>query len=788
MKNNTKKNIIIITLIIILTALSYINTLNNSFVYDDNTYVVENRQIRSASNIPKAFISSYPPDSKEQGLYRPMVAISYIFDYAFRGLNPKSFHLTNLILHILTSIIVYLLAFEIIKTRWPSAVVGIVFALHPVHTEAVTWVVGRAEVMAGLFYFLAFLLYIKTGEFASLKNRLFIFSIASYFFALLSKEMAVTLPILLFIYDYYFALKTPLTPTLSHKGRGNEVEPLPQGEKGHFFMKKVDSPPLMGGDKGEGVQNLNMVRLFIKRYLPYIFVTLIYIIIRYAVLGAFGPQKNLYFTPDIGLYERFLTIIVVIGYYIRILFLPLSLTVDYVFPKIASLNLPVLIYGGMLIFSLIIISFSYKMSKRLSFAILFFYITLLPVSNIMPIGELIAERFLYIPLISFALLIGISIDYFFIRFSSRFLRIIISISLILLAAFYSLATISRNYDWKDAFTLWKSTIYTMPASSVAHNNLGIEYAKKEEHVDAIKEYKKAIELSPKYSHALTNLGDAYLKIGLTDEAIDFYKKAIEAEPDYSIAYNNLGFAYFEKRLYKEALAEYKKAIELNSKDPLFYNNLGNLSALMKRYDDAISEYKRAISIDPFDTNAYNNLGAVYAQQGKFNEAEAEVRKALAIDPESSLAKKTLEDILNRGRIVVETESPLDKKGGKSAMIAAYNELGNKYKQKGLYDDAISSYKMAIQIEPKDAGSHYNLGSAYVKKDMYQEAAIETENALKLDPKMADAHRNLGLIYYLYLKDNKKAVYHFKKLLQLAPNQSDADNIKKIIKETKPSLP
>lgn len=743
MKNNTKKNIFIITLIIILTALSYINTLNNSFVYDDNTYVVENRQIRSISNIPKAFISSYPPDAKEQGLYRPLVTISYIFDYAVWGLNPKGFHLTNIIFHILTSIIVYFLVFKILKSSLPSLIAALIFALHPVHTEAVTWVVGRAEVMAGLFYFLAFLFYIKAGNLPSFKNRQFIFSNIFYFLALLSKEMAITFPILLFVYDYFFVQRQRSTET---------------------------------------------IELLKRRYLYFIILTFMYIIIRFAVLGSLSPQKNLSFTSDVGLYERFLTIIVVIGYYIRLLFLPFNLTVDYVFPKIASLNLPVLIYGGMLIFSLIIISFSYKMSKRLSFAILFFYITLLPVSNIMPIGELIAERFLYIPLISFVLLIGISTDYFFIRFPSRFLRIIISIPLILLALFYSLLTISRNYDWKDAFTLWKSTIYTMPESSVAHNNLGIEYAKKEGYVDAIVEYKKAIELSPKYSHALTNLGDAYLKIGLIDEAIDFYKKAIETEPDYSIAYNNLGFAYFEKRLYKEALTEYKKAIGLNPKDPLFYNNFGNLYASMKRYDDAIAEYKRAISIDSLDTNAYNNLGAVYAQQGKFNEAEAEVRKALAIDPENSLAKKTLEDILNRGRIVVETESPLDKKGGKSAQVAAYNELGNKYKQKGLYDDAISSYKKALQIDPKDAGSHYNLGIAYVKKGLYNEAVLETESALKLDPKLADAHRNLGLIYYLYLKDSKKAIYHFKKLLQLAPNQLDAENIKKIIKETEPSLP
>ena len=756
MKNNTKNNIFIITLIIILTALSYINTLHNSFVYDDNTYVVENRQIRSISNIPKAFISSYPPDAKEQGLYRPLVTISYIFDYAVWGLNPKGFHLTNLILHILTSIIIYLLALEILKKSWPSLIAALIFALHPVHTEAVTWVVGRAEVMAGLFYFLSFLLYIKAGESISFRNRLFIGSNISYLFALLSKEMAITLPILLFVYDYYFGFKNPSPHPLPARGEGVN----------------------MGGDKGES----GIIKWLTTRYLSFIVITFLYLAIRYIVLGAFGPQKNLYFTPDIGLYERFLTIIVVIGYYIRLLFLPFNLTVDYVFPKIASLNLPVLIYGGMLIFSLIIISFSYKMSKRLSFAILFFYITLLPVSNIMPIGELIAERFLYIPLISFALLIGISTDYFFTRFPLRFLRIIISIPLILLALFYSLLTISRNYDWKDAFTLWKSTIYTTPASSVAHNNLGIEYAKKEGYVDAIVEYKKAIELSPKYFHALANLGDAYLKIGLIDEAIDLYKKSIEAEPDYSIAYNNLGFAYFEKRLYKEALAEYKKAIELNSKDPLFYNNLGNLYASIKRYDDAISEYNRAISIDPLDTNAYNNLGAIYAQQGKFNEAESEVRKALAIAPENRLAKKTLEDILNRGRIVVETESPLDKKVGKSAQIAAYNELGNKYKQKGLYDDAISSYKKALQIDPKDAGSHYNLGFAYVKKGLYNEAVLETESALKLDPKLADAHRNLGLIYYLYLKDSKKAVYHFKKLLEIAPNQLDAENIKKIIRD------
>ncbi|MBI5182115.1 MAG: tetratricopeptide repeat protein, partial [Nitrospirae bacterium] len=749
----------------------------------------------------------YPPDAREQGLYRPLVTISYIFDYAIWGLNPKGFHLANLILHILTSIIVYLLALEILKNSWPSLIAALVFALHPVHTEAVTWVVGRAEVMAGLFYFLAFLLYIHSSTFNHSTFQPSTFRLGSYIFyfcALLSKEIAITLPILLFAYDYYF--KKPLTPALSPKGRGGQVEPSPQrgegvkwslsrkgrgdkreylrqgkrGDEGWSLLQgeKESSLPLMGGDKGEG----GIIKWLTTRYLSFIVITLLYIPIRFAVLGVFGPQKNLSFTSDVGLYERFLTIIVVIGYYIKLLFLPFNLTVDYVFPKIESLSLPVFIYGGILLASIAIASFLYKRFKWLSFSIIIFFITLLPVMNIIPIGELIAERFLYIPLISFALLIGISTEHFLDGVSSRFLKIVISIPLILLTAFYSLSTISRNYDWKDAFTLWKATIYTMPASPVAYNNLGIEYSKREEYDKAIVEYKKAIELSPRYSHALANLGDAFLKMGITEEAIDFYKKSIGAEPEYSIAYNNLGFAYFEKGLYKEALSEYKKAIELNPKDPLFYNNLGNLYASMKRYDDAIAEYKKALAIEPEDTKTYNNLGVVYAQQGKFNEAEAEVRKALAIDPENTLTKRTLQDILNRGRIVVETESPLDKKGGKPAQIAAYNELGNRYKQKGMYDDAITSYKKALEVNPKDAGSHYNLGLAYVKKEMYKEAVLETENALKLDPRLTDAHRNLGLIYYLYLKDNKKAHYHFKKLLQIAPNQPDKENINKIVKE------
>ena len=321
MKNNTKNNIFIITLIIILTALSYINTLHNSFVYDDNTYVVENRQIRSISNIPKAFISSYPPDAKEQGLYRPLVTISYIFDYAVWGLNPKGFHLTNLILHILTSIIIYLLALEILKKSWPSLIAALIFALHPVHTEAVTWIVGRAEVMAGLFYFIAFLLYIKAGESISLETGCLLAQI-SLIFCAFSKEMAITLPILLFVYDYYFVLKNPSPQPSPQRGEGVEKGISQGGER----MKG-------GAEKGKG----GIIKWLIERYLPFIIITIIYITVRYAVLGAFGPQKNLSFAPDTGLYERFLTIIVVIGYYIRLLFLPLNLTVDYVFPKIASL-------------------------------------------------------------------------------------------------------------------------------------------------------------------------------------------------------------------------------------------------------------------------------------------------------------------------------------------------------------------------------------------------------------------------------------------------------------------
>jgi tetratricopeptide (TPR) repeat protein len=586
---------------IIILAVSfgvYFNALFNGFVYDDELLLLQNPWIRSVRHIPEMFLSNMWAFEFKGAVnyYRPMFHIFYMLDFYIFGLRPWGFHLTKILFHMGSSLIVFLTASTLIsrygegdtgtetyKQYIPFAA-ALLFATHPIHTEAV---LGITEVSLAFFYFLSFYLYVR----ADVRGRgVPVSSLVFFFLAALSKETALTLPILLLAYDYSFK-------------RDSVFRPKP-----------------------------GTIYLLVKRYLPYMVVAGIYFGLRIHVIGGFSPIKAHAYLSG---YEYCINVFPLFVQYLGKLILPVNLNAAYVFHPIHSL----LEWRGILAVAVtvgfILALYLVRHRNRVAFfSFLWMVIPLLPALYIPALGEhTFAERYLYLPSVGFVIIVSLGfcgiarLD----ALRGRAIPLMLTVALVI-TVLYSAGTIKRNPVWKNNLTLWSDTVKKSPDGFIPHNNLGNAYSKKGLTAEAIEEYKEAMRLNPNYAKANNNLGFAYYNQGRTDEAIDEFKSAIRLKPNFALAHNNLGLAYYNQGRIDEAIEEFKSATRLKPNFALAHNNLGLTYDSQGLTDEAIREFKEAISLKPGFAEAHNNLGTVYARQGSMDEAIEEFRETLRLDP------------------------------------------------------------------------------------------------------------------------------------------------------------
>ncbi len=569
-----------ITLLIFVCMLVYTNSLSNGFVFDDYAVIVENKYLKLPGiNFASFFNHSYFNIAGGEASYRPVATLSYYLTYAIAGLNPFFYHLLSVILHMVNVVLVYLLFNLILKHRFTALIAGLLFACHPALTEAVDCIAYNEDLLAAVFFLLAFLFCLKSRK-NGLKTDVKNYGLSLFFFllGLLSKEMAITLPAIIFLYDVSFR---------------NDAD------RKSFSLQLI-------------LKNIKERGLFYGGYLA---VSLLYLSIRFFVL--YHPQESI--KPFYGnLFERMIFLPTHIFSFIKLAFFPVNLTADYVFSYphhffAASNLIGFLFVAGLAVGSV----FIFKYSRGIFFGIWWFFITLFPVYNIIPIYNPFAERFLYIPLIGLCMLVAIVFKTLMNKRLSETLpvKVLASVAIIAILSFYARITIARNLDWKDSLTLWSKTVITSPNSSIAHGSLG----------------------------------RAYQDLGQLEEAIREYKMAIEIFPNNYKAYYNLGVLYDRQGALKEAVANYKSTIAIN---PAFINarfNLGNIYHNKGLLEEAIHQYRKVTELDPADFEARSNLGVAYARQGKLDLAIAQWKKVLEMDPQN----KSVGDNIKKAKKMME---------------------------------------------------------------------------------------------------------------------------------------
>jgi tetratricopeptide (TPR) repeat protein len=562
-------NLLPIAVLALLSLAVYFNSLSNGFVFDDYAVIVENKHIKDLSNnLPSFFNNAYFKIAAGESSYRPVATLSYFLIHSFAGLNPFYFHLSSVILHSLNVVLVYLFFFLILGNRFKALLAGLLFACHPALTETVDCIAFNEDLLTAFFFLLALIAYVKFAAKGAAGAAYFL-SLLFYFCGLLAKEMAITLLPIILLYD--------LT-----SGEGN----------------------------GQSLSIEYIVRTIKNRwlyYLGYAVISIFYLVLRFLIFNK--PADGI--KPHFGnLFERLLYLPYHLFSFVKLAIAPYDLNVEHVFSYPQAFGDVSHLIGFIIIVGLAAFSFFlFRRFKEIFFGIWWFLITLFPVYNIIQIFNPFAERYLYLPVIGFCLVVPIILFGIFNKGLTRKVLVNTATLLIVLVLIgvYSTITIRRNRDWKDGFSLWSKTVQQSPDSGVAHGSLGRAYQEQGLLKEAVVEYKTAVKLMPSHYKAYYNLGVVYDQKDEFSKAVDNYKKSILIYSGFADAHYNLANNYHKRGLTDDAVRHYIKVIELVPDDLEARNNLGVALALQGKLDQAILEWQKVLKIDPVNKSAQDNV-------------------------------------------------------------------------------------------------------------------------------------------------------------------------------------
>ena len=567
-----RKTLLSAILLLLVTFASMSPSLLAGFTnWDDQIMVTQNAKIMSLSwSSIKVMFTAF-----HERLYHPFVLISYALEYHFAGLNPHVFHATSLILHLFNTLFVFWFIYVLCGKNAIALIAALLFGIHPMHVESVLWISERKDVMYSFFFLsslISYLYYLKTQ-----KGGYHLLSLVLFLFSLLSKSMAMTLPLVLILID-------------------------------HVMQRKMD-------------RNVILDKLtFFALAIPFGLFT---------VLGHYEPGKHGR-EFSFSLISNTISVFQNLTFYLIKLMLPIKLSCLY--PAIDKIqNIPQIIFAlsPLIVLALVALMFyTGKFTRKVIFGGAFFLITIAPVTQILPVGLAVpADRYTYIPYIGFFYLIGEGFEWLYSRYDRRLLVTLIS----LMMAALSLLTFQRSLVWHDSISLWNDCTKNYRNVPIAYYNLAEIYFLQKWDLDrAIPLFMKAIETDPKYAEAYVNRGLIYYYKRDYKKAVWDYDQAEKFRPDIAEIYINRGNAYNALGRKDDAILEYNRALHINPGQAETWFNLANMYLEQKKFDKAVADYTRAIELKPLYATAYYNRAIIYARRGEYKLALNDALKARSL--------------------------------------------------------------------------------------------------------------------------------------------------------------
>jgi tetratricopeptide (TPR) repeat protein len=623
--NPAKRNLIVYIILTVVTLAVYGQVSQFDFInYDDDVYITENSHIKSGmttDSLRWAFSTKY------FGLWNPLVWISFMLDYQLFGLNAAGYHVINLILHILSTLMLFWLFHRMTQALWPSAFVAALFALHPLHVESVAWIAERKDVLSAFFWMLTLCLYVYYTEKPVLKRYLPV--ALTFVLALLSKPMVVTLPVMMILLDYWPLGRLQsrkaevqaqvIGPATSAADKGKKIDKT----KKETCPEKITShtDPITREKKIAGIIPLWQLR----EKAPFFILSAVFSVIAIYTPDNASFQVIPFETRITNAPVSFLT-------YLEKTFFPHDMAILYP----VSTQIPVWQVLGASLLIVLVSAAVIVTVKRLPYLFVgwFWYaVTILPVIGIIQIGRhLEADRYHYLPSIGIAVALAWGMPALVKNGKIR-KKILFPVGIMFLA-FLAFLTWRQCTYWRGSIELWSHALEVTENNDYAHNNLGTALSDTGKLEDAVEHYNKAIALSPDDADFSNNRGNAYARMGKYEPAIADLNKAISLNPEYMKAYVNRGNVYAGSGQYQLAMEDYNKAVRLKPDSADAYYNRGCTYSETGQYDEAIKDFTQTLSLDPGYVKAYTNRGAAYAAVGRLLNAVDDYSEAIRLKPDN----------------------------------------------------------------------------------------------------------------------------------------------------------
>jgi tetratricopeptide (TPR) repeat protein len=603
MSGNVKiKKIVLCLLLLIIGLLAYSNTLQAPFYFDDIQNIVENPAIRFEG----LAISDFMRAVKESPVAsRPFANISFGLNYFFHQYDVRGYHIVNIALHVLTAIFLFFLFEGLLSSPAQKKDIvnpilvafsgALLWLVHPIQTQSVTYVVQRMNGMAAMFSVLSLLFYVK-GRQTERRSRvifMFVCSSMAWIFAFGSKEIGVMVPFFVLLLEWFFFQDLSVA-----------------------WLKKN--------------------WLFFAGLFVFLFLSV------YVFLGA-APLKSIlsgYRFKDFTLLQRLLTEFRVIFLYLGIFFLPLParLSLEHDLEISRSIFSPPDTLLAVIIICCFLVSGIFLAKKRrlFSFTLFWFFGNLLIESTIIPL-ELIFEHRMYMPSMFLCLYIAV-ISFRYLKKERLALGVMVFIAIL-----FSFWTFERNSIWADQLEFHKSNAINAPGNWRAHYNYGLELYKKGLHRQAVEQFDETLKLEPRHLSAHQDLGLSYTMLEEYEKALYHYNIMLQAVPDFPDTYYNLGYLFRKKGENEKAISYFLQAAKLDPTKVNTHIQLGYLFAGLGKFKQAIPHFEKVLELsEPHGFEMQNTLGIMNAQLGDYEKAVFHFSQALSYDPGHEQVQYNLE--------------------------------------------------------------------------------------------------------------------------------------------------
>lgn len=585
-------------LLAVMTLGVFGQTVNYDFVnFDDGTNVYENPRVIGGlrvSAVIRAFTEFHAAN------WIPLTSVSYMLDAQLYGLWPGGYHLTNVVLHTATAVLLLLVLARMTGALWPSAFVAMVFAIHPLRVESVAWVSERKDVLSGLFFVLTIGAYALYTERASLGR--FLMVVLAFGLGLMAKPMLVTLPFVLLLLDWW-----PLGrwDPLALVYRTRQTDQVPRGHPSHDRVVYEKAP------------------LFVLAAASCV-VTLM------AQRPAMAPAAEIPFS------SRLANAAVAYVDYVGQTFYPAGLAVLYPHP---GSNLPVakVAWAVLLLCGITTATIVYSPKRPYLLVGWLWYLGMLvPVIGLVQVGnQATADRYTYLPQIGLTILITwAAAD---VVSTWRYRRLACAAAATLVAIALLGCTWRQTTYWRDSKTLWNRTLACTSPNAVAHNNLGIVLNDAGEFEQAVKHYREALVINPKFVPAYNNWGNLLFGRGQAVKAVEQYKKALAIDPYNAGTQNNWGTALARLGQAEQAFEHFREALVIDPKFADAHNNYGSVLAMRGQAEQAIEHFREALALEPSNAAFHINCGKALLELGQAEPAVEHFREASATNPSDALA-------------------------------------------------------------------------------------------------------------------------------------------------------